>query len=174
MKRQKWGVIGLAAMLGIAALGCGEKKTEQDNGTDNPATVINWQEETKDAPDAVQGQETLPPELQKLEKWEMSDLYEQGALSEAESVRNSNLLNEGRFAFDENGQIYFSLPDTSVIYTSGKKEKTCVFLRTIRAGICSIWTDGFTTMQREKVCAGLIAKAVKKSRWLRTSGRNIL
>ena len=121
MKRQKWGVIGLAAMLGIAALGCGEKKTEQDNGTDNPATVINWQEETKDAPDAVQGQEALPPELQKLEKWEMSDLYEQGALSEAESVRNSNLLNEGRFAFDENGQIYFSLPDTSVIYTSGKK-----------------------------------------------------
>ena len=70
MRRQKWGVIGLAAMLGIAALGCGEKKTEQDNGMDNPATVINWQEETKDAPDAVQGQETLPPELQKLEKWE--------------------------------------------------------------------------------------------------------
>lgn len=34
---------------------------------DNPATVINWQEETKDAPDAVQGQETLPLELQKLE-----------------------------------------------------------------------------------------------------------
>ena len=121
MRRQKWGVIGLAAMLGIAALGCGEKKTEQDNGMDNPATVINWQEETKDAPDAVQGQETLPPELQKLEKWELSDLYEQGALSEAESVRNSNLLNEGRFVFDENGQIYFSLPDTSVIYTSGKK-----------------------------------------------------
>lgn len=121
MRRQKWGVIGLAAMLGITALGCGEKKTEQDNGTDNPATVINWQEETKDTPDVVQGQETLPLELQKLEKWELSDLYEQGALSEAESVRNSNLLNEGRFAFDENGQIYFSLPDTSVIYTSGKK-----------------------------------------------------
>ena len=49
--------------------GCGEKKTEQDNGTDNPATVINWQEETKDTPDVVQGQETLPLELQKLEKW---------------------------------------------------------------------------------------------------------
>ena len=76
MRRQKWGVIGLAAMLGITALGCGEKKTEQDNGTDNPATVINWQEETKDTPDVVQGQETLPPELQKLEKWEVSDLYE--------------------------------------------------------------------------------------------------
>jgi hypothetical protein len=53
MRRQKWGVIGLAAMLGIAALGCGEKKTEQDNGTDNPATVINWQEETKDTPDGA-------------------------------------------------------------------------------------------------------------------------
>ena len=47
MRRQKWGVIGLAAMLGIAALGCGEKKTEQDNGMDNPATVINWQEEPR-------------------------------------------------------------------------------------------------------------------------------
>ncbi len=42
MRRQKWGVIGLAAMLGIAALGCGEKKTEQDNGTDNPGWYMQY------------------------------------------------------------------------------------------------------------------------------------
>ena len=117
--------------------------------------------------------DTIPEILSSLQVWDVTNMH--NYVQEVDSLRNSNLLNEGYLTYDEDGHIYFAFPERTNIYMCGKRGEDIevisekmgerlqysdewIYYNGINEGISRIHR---TTGQEEKVASDMKAEFIK-------------